>query len=289
MERSYEAPATVEAAVELLQKHGAAARPLAGGTDLLVQMRSGAISPRVLVDVKRIPELTRVEIGAEEVVIGAACSTASLREEPRLAEMFPGLVEAAELIGSEQIQGRASIGGNLCNASPAADTVPALLVNDAVCEIAGPDGWDRVSVGAFCMGPGKTALQAGEFLAALRLPVPAPRCADAYLRLIPRTEMDIAVVGAAARVRLDDAGNFSDVCVALGAVAARAIEVPEVVQALLGEAPGEAAFERAAEAASRAADPIDDKRGSAAYRRRVAGVLTRRALAIASERAAAQN
>lgn len=289
MERSYEAPDTVEAAARLLQEHGAAARPLAGGTDLLVQMRTGLAPPRVLVDVKRIPELMRVEIGAEEVVIGAACSTASLREEARLAELFPGLLEAAELIGSEQIQGRASLGGNLCNASPAADTVPALLVNDAVCEIAGPSGLRRLPVASFCTGPGRTALQAGEFLVALRIPVPAPRCADAYLRLIPRTEMDIAVVGAAARVRLGEGGNCSEARVALGAVAARAIEVPEAAEALVGEAPGEAAFERAAQTASRAADPIDDKRGSVAYRRRVAGVLTRRALGIAAQRAAARN
>lgn len=284
--RSFEAPERVEDAVALLSKHGCEARVLAGGTDLLAQMRAGLRHPAVFVDVKRIPELLEVRESAEAITIGAAVPAVSLREHPAVLRHFPGLAEAVALIGSEQIQGRASVGGNLCNASPAADTTPALLVHDAVAELAGPEGRRQLPVAAFSTGPGQTALAAGELLVALRLPHPPERSADAYLRLIPRSEMDIAVVGAAVRVTLAPDGRCSHARVALGAVGPTAFRVPSAEAALVGARIDEAALARLAEAARQAARPIDDKRGTVAYRRHVAGVLARRAAAIASGRAA---
>ena len=283
--KSFEAPRRVEDAVALLAKHGAAACVLAGGTDLLAQMRGGLRHPAVLVDVKRIPELVEVRASAERIAIGAAAPAASVREPPSLRAWFPGLAEAVALIGSEQIQGRASLGGNLCNASPAADTTPALLVNEAEVELAGPDGRRRLPLAALCTGPGQTALRPGELLVAIHLAAPPARTADAYLRLIPRSEMDIAVVGAAVRVTLAPDGSCGEARVALGAVAPIALRVPAAEAALVGTRVDAAALARLADAASAAARPIDDKRGTAAYRRQVAGVLARRAAALAAARA----
>jgi carbon-monoxide dehydrogenase medium subunit len=283
--KSFEAPRRVEDAVALLAKHGAAARVLAGGTDLLAQMRSGLRHPAVLVDVKRIPELVELRAAGDAIAIGAAAPAAVVREHPVLRAWFPGLAEAVALIGSEQIQGRASLGGNLCNASPAADTTPALLVNGAEAELAGPGGRRRIPVSMLCTGPGQTALGAGELLVAIHLTAPPARSADAYLRLIPRTEMDIAVVGAAVRVTLAPDGTCTDARVALGAVAPTALRVPAAEAALVGTRIDAAALAKLAEAAGAAARPIDDKRGTAVYRRQVAGVLARRAAARAAERA----
>ncbi len=284
LQRSFERPQTLEQAIGLLEKHGDAARPLAGGTDLLVQMRAGLLRPAVLVDLKGIEELMSLELGADEVVIGAAHSTASLRENADLVALFPGLLEAAELIGSEQIQGRASLGGNLCNGSPAADTGPALAVVQAVCEIAGPNGRRTLPVAEFLTGPGATALGVGEILVSLRISRPPARAADAYLRFIPRTEMDIAVVGAGAWVRLEADGSCAEARLSLGAVGPTVL--PVALDALVGGPIDDAALATAGEAASAAARPIDDKRGTIAYRRQVSGVLARRALRIAADRAA---
>jgi carbon-monoxide dehydrogenase medium subunit len=202
-----------------------------------------------------------------------------------LKKAWPGVVEAANLIGSKQVQGRCTMSGNLCNASPAADTTPALLVNEAEVEIAGPGGRRRVPVGELCTGPGRTALANGELVVALHLAKPLPRSADAYLRLIPRSEMDIAVVGAAVRLALEPDGRCRAARVALGAVAPTAIRVPEAEAALLGSRIDAAALERMVLAVRAAARPIDDKRGTVAYRRQVIGVLTRRAAERAHERA----
>ncbi len=286
--RSFEAPRRVEDVVALLAEHGAAARVLAGGTDLLAQMKSGLLHPAVLVDLKRIPELVEVRAARDGIVIGAAVPAAELREHAALLRWFPGLAEAAALIGSEQIQGRASLGGNLCNASPAADTTPALLVNEAELEIAGPGGRRLVPVSDLCTAPGQTALASGELVVAIHLAAPPERTADAYLRLIPRSEMDIAVVGAAVRVTLAADGRCESARVALGAVAPTVIRVPEAEAALVGAQIDAAALARLAAAASAAARPIDDKRGTVAYRRQVAGVLARRAAARAAERARAK-
>ena len=281
----YEAPSSLARAIELLGERGA--RVLAGGTDLLVQMRTGRAAPRVFVDVKRIPETTRLELGPDELWLGAAVPAAAVVEHRELARLWPGLVEAVDLIGSTQIQGRASVGGNLCNASPAADTTPALCAVAARCVIAGPRGERVIPVEQFTTGPGATVLGPGELLVGFRIARPPARASDAYLRFIPRTEMDIAVVGAGVSVALDASGRCASARVALGAVAPTVLVVAEAAAALVGSRGEEAALTRAGEAASRAARPISDKRGTADYRRRIAGVLVRRAATAAFERARA--
>jgi CO/xanthine dehydrogenase FAD-binding subunit len=225
MQTRYEAPTSVAGALHILGADPDA-RILAGGTDLLVQYHAGVRRPSVFVDVKRIPEMMRIEIGADAVAIGAAVAAVDICAHPVLRELWPGLVEAVHLIGSTQIQGRGSIGGNLCNGSPAADSTCALMVNRAVAVIAGPGGERTLPVDAFVVAPGKTALQPGELLVAVRLPIPAPHTADAYLRLIPRSEMDIAVASAAVSVTLDASGVCTSARVAIGAVAPTARLVP---------------------------------------------------------------
>ncbi|MCP5056737.1 MAG: xanthine dehydrogenase family protein subunit M [bacterium] len=285
---AYAAPENVEAAVALLADAGPEGRVLAGGTDLIVQMRMGRCSPRLIVDVKRIPALMICELGTEHLRLGAALSTAELRERPEVRALFPGLVEAAELIGSEQVQGRASLGGNLCNGSPAADSVPVLIAADATCLIAGPAGTREVPVERFCTGPGETVLAPGELLVELRVPRPPARTADAYLRFIPRTEMDIAVAGAAAQLELGEDGRCRNARVAIGAVAPTALRVEEAAEALVGSDLGEAALEAAVAAVRAVCRPIDDVRAPAAYRTHVVGVLLKRAIGIAARRAAGE-
>lgn len=284
----YEAPRELSAAIELLASVEDA-RVLAGGTDLLVQMRSGLIAPTLLVDLKRIPELTDLSLDEQGLSLGAAVSCADLREQKEIEGLYPGFYEAAELIGSEQIQGRASVGGNLCNGSPAADTVPALLALGASCLVAGPGGSRTIACQDFVTGPGETALERAEVLVSIRIPKPVPGSADCYLRLIPRTEMDIAVVGAAVSVTLDTSGAVRAACVAQGAVGPTAIRVPAAEEALVGGVPDAGRIEAAARAASNACRPIDDKRGTIDYRKKVTGVLTRRATETAIERARQRN
>jgi carbon-monoxide dehydrogenase medium subunit len=281
----YEAPRTVEEAIALLVKGNGDTRVLAGGTDLIAQMRTGVQRPRLIVDVKRIPELLTIRLDGEGLWLGSAVPCAEIREQTEVREVFQGLLDAVELIGSEQIQGRATVGGNLCNGSPAADTSPALIALAAECVITGPEGTRSVPAEAFVTGPGETALKTGELLVAIRIPRPRPRSGDAYLRFIPRTEMDIAVVGAGAAVTLDAAGRCAEARIALGAVAPTPIRVPTAEQALIGTDLGTEPLDRAAAEASAAARPIDDVRGPAWYRRHLAGVLTRRALCRARDRA----
>jgi carbon-monoxide dehydrogenase medium subunit len=282
MTMTYEAPRSIADAVQLMQADPNA-RILAGGTDLLVQYRMGLRRPSAFIDVKRIPELVGIQLTADALRLGAATPAAVICEHQDVARLWPGLVEAVHLIGSTQIQGRGSVGGNLCNASPAADTTCALIVNRAQCVIAGPGGQRTVPVEQFCLAPGRTVLERGELLVSITIPRPAPRTADAYLRLIPRTEMDIAVVGAAVSVTLDSDGSCTAARVAIGAVAPTALLVPDAAQVLIGSRLDESALARASEASR--ARPIDDKRGTVAYRRTVAGVLTKRAAAIAASRA----
>lgn len=281
----YEHPKTLADAVQLLGRHGARARVLAGGSDLLIQMRSGKSDLAAVVDVKHVPELVDIAIGTDTVRLGAAvrCWDLGLRDDFRA--LFPGIVEAAELIGSMQIQGRATVGGNVCNASPAADTTPALIACGARCVIAGSSGTREVAVEDFIRGPGQNALAEGEILVGFDLPRPAERCRDAYLRFIPRGEMDIAVVGAGVQVTLDDKGRCSAARVVLGAVAPTAIRVPDAEAALIGSTLDDAALAAAAAASSAAATPISDKRGTVEYRCQVAGVLTKRSARIAADRA----
>ena len=250
----YQAPASVEEAVALLGGD-ADARVLAGGTDLLVQVRGGVRRPSAWVDVKRIPDLMRLEVGASEVRIGAAVPCAEIFENAELKRRLPGVAEAADLIGSTQIQGRATLGGNLCNASPAADTTPALMAAGARCVIAGPEGQREIPVEELATAPGQTTLRSGELLVAVKIPNPGPRSSDAYLRLIPRSEMDIAVVGAGVALSLDDDGTCRSARVAIGAVAPTALLVPEAAAALVGSRVDEATLANVAEAASAAARP----------------------------------
>ncbi|MBO0754220.1 MAG: xanthine dehydrogenase family protein subunit M [Bradyrhizobiaceae bacterium] len=281
----YTAPSTVEEAVRVLAGAPGTAKVLSGGTDLLVQLRSGRAQPGLIVDIKKIPGVSDIRERDGGFVIGAATPGAVIGECEALRRAWPGVVEAANLIGSTQVQGRASLGGNLCNASPAADSVPALIAARATCLVAGPNGRREVAVESIATGPGRTSLRPGEFILEFHLPKRPPRSADAYLRFIPRTEMDIAVVGAAVSLTLDASGACVDARVVLGAVAPTAILVPEASAVLVGrklEETSLAGLDRAARSACR---PIDDKRGTIEYRTKVAGVLARRTATIAYERA----
>ena len=281
----YKAPGSIDEAVTLLAQASGSAQILAGGTDLLVQIRAGFTKPSLVVDVKNIPELQTISLDDDGVRIGAAVSGAELGENDAVKAAWPGLVEATELIGSTQIQGRASLGGNLCNASPAADTVPALVAASAICLIAGPDGQREAPVEQIVTGPGQTSLKNGEFVVQFRLPKKLPRSADAYLRFIPRTEMDIAVVGAGVNLTLDKKGICQQARVALGAVAPTVLLVEAGAKALIGSTLDDAALDKLRAAASAACNPIDDKRGTVEFRVDVAGVLAKRAALIAQQRA----
>jgi carbon-monoxide dehydrogenase medium subunit len=283
----YAAPRSLAEAAALLARGGERARVLAGGSDVLVQMREGRRHVDLLVDVKHIPELNRLDFSPQTgLVLGAAVPCCRICEHAEVARHYPGLVDAVALVGGVQIQSRASVGGNLCNASPAADTVPALIAHRAACLIAGPNGAGReLPVESFCLAPGRTALKPGELLVALRLPPPASHSAGAYLRFIPRGEMDIAVVGAGVHVTLDTAGRCSAARIALAAVAPMPLLVSEASDALAGTSLGDADIERAAALARAAARPISDMRGDADYRRHLAGVLVGRTLRIALTRA----
>ena len=288
-EMRYEAPKTLKAAIALLSGAQGLTRVLAGGTDLLIQMRGGRVEPELLVDVKGIPEMTSIVAKNGGFRFGAAVSCMELVEHEAFAKAWPGVAEAVKLIGSIQIKGRASVGGNLCNASPAADSVPALIAAGATVSIVGPNGRREARVEDIATGPGKTSLAKGEIVASILLPRRPPHSGDAYLRFIPRTEMDIAVVGAGANLTLDDKGVCSQARVSLGAVAERALLVPEAAAALIGTKVDAAALKRLGAAASAACRPIDDKRGTKEYRIKVAGVMARRAAEIALDRARRKN
>jgi carbon-monoxide dehydrogenase medium subunit len=284
---AYHAPETIAQAVALLAGEPGA-WPLAGGTDLIVQMRSGRIDPSAIVDLKRIAGMSGVhQLAGGGFAIGAAMACTALKDNAALAAAWPGVVEAANLIGSVQVRNRATIAGNLCNASPAADSVPALVAAGATCLVAGPDGEREVPVEAIPTGPGKTSLAPGEFVAEIRLP--AQEGADAYLRSIPRTEMDIAVVGAGASLVVDAGGICTAARVAIGAVAPTVLLVEAAGAALIGSRLDDAALERMAKAVCAACKPIADKRGTVEYRTAMAGVLAKRVVKIALERALKQS
>jgi len=278
----YYAPMQLSEAVQQLTEQGA--RALAGGTDLLVQMRSGRGVPPAIVDLKKIDSLRQVDIGGDSVRIGSGVTGAELGENTALVACYPGVVEGAELIGSTQVQGRATIGGNLCNGSPAADGVPALIAANGICEITGVGGERQVAVADLLLGPGKLDLQAGDIVTTIVLPKPAPGQADAYLRFIPRTEMDIAVAGVAVNLTLDEQGVCQQARVVIGGVAPTALLVPDAAAALVGTSLDDAALVAAGEAATAAAKPISDKRGTAEFRRKIVAVLTRRVARIAAQR-----
>ena len=281
----YLSPISVDDAVAMLAAQTGDCRVLAGGTDLLVRMKSGFAEPDAVMDIKRISGMREIAREDGGFRIGAGVSGAEMAENPDLVAAWPGVVEAAGLIGSTQIQGRATMAGNLCNASPAADSVPAMVAANAMVRIAGPDGVRDLPVAEVPVAPGKTSLAPGEFVTSIFLPARPERSSDAYLRFIPRTEMDIAVVGCAVSVTLDQTGTCTDARVALGAVAPTVILVPQAADALIGTTLDDAAMAAVAAACSAAASPISDKRGTVEFRTHVAGVLARRATQIAKTRA----
>ena len=286
---AYQAPTSVEEALAVLTSEanaGNRTQMLAGGTDLLVQMRSADRGERTFVDVKHIAEANELSIGDDEIFIGSGIASAVLYENEELKSILPGLLEASDLIGSTQIQGRATIGGNLCNSSPAGDTIPALIAVGAVCVIASPEGTKEVATEDFVTGVGTNCLGASEFLIGFKVPRPG-RGSSAYLRFIPRTEMDIAVAGAGVALTLDGDGTCTAARVSIGAVAPTALLVSAAGDALVGTKVDDAALAAAAEACSAAASPITDKRGTVEFRKKVVGVLCKRAGAIARDRALA--
>jgi carbon-monoxide dehydrogenase medium subunit len=281
----YLAPRSLEEAVSAFAAAQGAARVLAGGTDLLVQMRNGVVKPGLIVDIKKIAEMTEIaETPEGGFRIGAAISGATLAEHPRFGKVWPGVLEAINLIGSKQVQGRASPGGNLCNGSPAGDSVPAMIAAGAVVTVQGPNGRRQMPVEAVPAGPGRTNLAPGEIVVSFTLPPRTAGSGDAYLRMIPRTEMDIAVVGCGVSLTLQG-GTVTAARVGLGAVAPTVLLVEDAARALIGSRLEEAALEAAAAACRAACRPINDKRGTIAYRTKVAGVLLKRTAAIAAQRA----
>ncbi|MCB1313005.1 MAG: xanthine dehydrogenase family protein subunit M [Sedimentitalea sp.] len=284
----YHSPGSFEDAVAIAGAASGTTRFLAGGTDVLVQLRADIVTPDTLIDVKKIEGVRSITREADgDWRIGIAVSGAEMSEHPELGADWPGLVEAMDLVGSTQIQGRATLTGNLCNASPAADSVPAMFAAGVIASVTGPQGTRQVPVTEIPTGPGKTSLKPGELISALHVPARGARGGDAYLRFIPRTEMDIAVVGCAVNLRLDG-DTISEARVSLGAVAPTALLVPEAAEALIGTTLDEAALEALATAAADACKPIDDKRGTVKFRTHVAGVLAKRAARIAYDRARAR-
>ncbi len=281
----YQSPTSVREAVGLLNEAGDKARPLAGGTDLLVQMRARAYDLDLVVDVKDIPELNELTYDPDNgLTIGAAAACYRIYGNSTVQSVYPGIVDAANIIGGTQIQGRASLGGNLCNAAPSADSVPAMIAYNGAAKIAGPNGEREVALEDFCVGVRRTVLERGEILVSLNFPTPDANSGANYIRFIPRNEMDIAVAGAGVSVTLDN-GDISAARVTLASVAPTPLFVRTAADAIIGKPATEETAQLAAEIARDAAKPITDMRGTIEYRKRLCEVLTRRALMTAIERA----
>lgn len=281
----YKVPENIDAAVSMLSNTKLSTKVMAGGTDLIIQSRAQSSDPLVVIDIKHIDSMMTAAIVDGGLHLGPSMSCAQLTARSDIKAIYPGLVEAAYLIGSTQVQGRCSVGGNLCNASPAADTIPALIVNGAECVIHGPKGERTVAAEDFAVGVGRNCMEQGELLTRIQIPAPAAKTSDAYLRFIPRTEMDIAVAGAAVSVTLDADGTCTAARVSIGAVATTALLVTEAADALISTKLDDAALNAAAAAATAASKPITDRRGTIEFRRHVVGVLTRRTAFIAAQRA----
>ena len=281
----FESPDTIEKAVELLNACDGISRVLAGGTDVLVQLRLAMVEPALVVDIKRIAGMCDIVAENGGYRIGAAVSGAEMGEHDDLKALWPGVVEAMELIGSTQVQGRATLVGNLCNASPAADSVPAMVAANAVAMIVGPNGTRECPVQDIPVGPGKTSLTKAEIITSIFLPARPANSSDAYLRFIPRTEMDIAVSSAGVNLTIDCDGVCTDAKVSLGAVAPTVLVVDAAAKAIVGTKLDDAAVAALAKACSDACDPIDDKRGTVEFRTKTAGVMAKRAALIAYKRA----
>jgi carbon-monoxide dehydrogenase medium subunit len=278
-------PSTLEEAIALLTEKGDKARILAGGTDLIVHLRVGALEPDLVVDGKGIAELNELSYDPDSgLTVGAAVPCYEIYSDQDVIDNYPGLIDCVSLIGGIQIQGRASVGGNLCNAVPSADTIPALIVLGATANIAGPNGTREVAVEDFCTAPRVNVLEDGEILVSLDLPPPLENSGARYIRFIPRNEMDIAVVGAGVSVVLDN-GTFKSARISLGAVAPTPLFVQAAGESLAGRPVSDEAIGNAAQIAKEAARPITDMRGTIEYRAHLCEVLTRRALNTAVERA----
>jgi CO/xanthine dehydrogenase FAD-binding subunit len=282
---TYSAPTTVDDAVKLLAGSPGLAKVLSGGTDLLVQLRSGRLKPELIVDIKKIPGLIGIREENGGFVVGAATPGAVVEADAGMNKAWPGVVEALDLIGSTQVQGRCSLVGNLCNASPAADSVPAMYAAGTIAVVVGSKGRREVPVEQIPVSPGRTSLAKDEFILEFKFPPRPPHSGDAYLRFIPRTEMDIAVVGCGISVTLDEKGVCTAARCSLGAVAPTVLLVQPMADALIGHTLDDATLAAIDKAAQAACKPINDKRGTIEYRTKVAGVLARRVAKIAFDRA----
>ena len=280
-------PTTVSEAVGLLAQHGDRARLIAGGTDILVQLRGGRRSLDLIIDAKGIPELNEISYDPQNgLTLGAAAPCYRIYGDQTVADAYPGLMDAATLIGGIQIQGRASIGGNVCNSAPSGDSIPPVIVLGGVCNIAGPSGTRQVAAEDFCTGPGRNVLENGEMLVSISFPAPQPNTGANYLRFIPRNEMDIAVAGVGTSVVLDASGqNFVSARISLASVAPIPVFAGEAAASLAGKPVSDEAIQEASDLAIEAASPIDDMRGTIRQRRHLVGVLTRRTLNNAVQRA----
>ena len=282
----YVAPTSLSEAVSVLSAHGDRARPLAGGTDIIVQLRGGRRELDVLVDAKTIPELNQIEMTDGGLRLGAAVPCYEIYQNQQVAAAYPGLIDAAGLIGSIQIQGRASIGGNLCNAAPSGDSIPPVITLGGEAHINGPNGWRAVAAEDFCTGPGRSVLEPGEILVGIQIPAPVANSGTAYLRFIPRNEMDIAVAGVSSSVVLDASGQtIQSARIALASVGPTPILATAAGDSLAGKAVSDDAIAEAGRLASEAASPITDMRGTIRQRHHLVDVLTRRTLNIAIRRA----
>ena len=282
----YVAPTSLSEAVSVLSANGDRARPLAGGTDIIVQLRGGRRELDVLVDAKKIPELNQIEMTDSGLRLGAAVPCYEIYQNQQVAAAYPGLIDAAGLIGSIQIQGRASIGGNLCNAAPSGDSIPPVITLGGEAHINGPNGWRAVAAEDFCTGPGRSVLEPGEILVGIQIPAPVANSGTAYLRFIPRNEMDIAVAGVSSSVVLDASGQtIQSARIALASVGPTPILATAAGDSLAGKAVSDDAIAEAGRLASEAASPITDMRGTIRQRHHLVDVLTRRTLNIAIRRA----
>jgi carbon-monoxide dehydrogenase medium subunit len=282
----YVAPRTLDEAYAAIA-NGKNTALLAGGTDIIVQLRENRKHADQVLDLKHIPELMKLELTPEGGLnIGAAVACADIYENNAVAAKFPGIIDFASLIGGTQIQSRASLGGNVCNASPAADSIPSLIVHGTILVIGSKTGTRELPIEQFFAGPGRNTLQPGELLIRLKIPAQPARSGAFFNRFIPRNEMDIAVVNAAARIELDASGqSITGARVSIGAVAPTPLLVEAAAAALVGRPPNEESFAAAGDAAAAAATPIDDMRGSIAQRKHLSKVLTVRALRGALKRA----
>ena len=284
----YSSPNSIAEAISILSGQKGKAKSLAGGTDLIVQMRAAPQrlnNPDMIVDIKSIPELNQVEFGNSGLTIGAAVPCHQIYENSKIANAYPGLIDSASLIGGTQIQGRASLGGNLCNAAPSGDAIPSLIAHNVTCTIAGPKGERTASAEDFCTGPGKNILDADEILVSLHFPTTPKGFGARYIRFIPRNEMDIAVVGAGVSVVLDQSGKISDAKIALASVAPTPIVINDAADCLIGQEPTESVISNAGQIARNSIKPITDMRGTIEFRQQLSDVLTRRALTDAITRA----